>query len=386
MKNMSELYRKSNKIFRDNITWLITSDIRIKDGKNKGALYGWKNLSDSSFPFVYSEITGYAITAFVWLYSEIGDPIALRAAKEASEWIKNNMNPYLVVARLTNGFTDSTPSELLYSFDNGMIMIGLINMYRQTGQRHFLGLAKKIMDSLIRHFFDGEKLIARLDNCYGPLTSDSEGNIVKWSTISGAYHCKLSVGLLELAKATHNELYKEVSNSLCEYAIKLQKSNGQFITNPGSNISYLHPHLYACEGLIYSGLKQSNDLHYGAGINGIRWAIEKLLSKNTPALCRDTQSTSVEQSDCTAQLLRLLILCRSTLRNYLKPSVLENTAERLLSRLFDFYIPTGDGKGAMRYQLALETGCSWCTMFSMQALRVWTMRNSKNPTWIDYFV
>jgi len=364
--------------------WLLSSDIRIKKGKNKGAFYGWKNLKPVSFPFIYSEITGYAITCLLWIHAEFRNFNALEAAKESAEWILKNSHSYLVVARPSVGRSSINLSNLLYSFDNGMIMIGLLNLYNVTKDKNFLVFAEKVTQALIEHFFDGEKLTARLSNSYQPVTSEYEDGIVRWSTVPGAYHCKLSIGLLELSRLTGKTLYVEVSNLLCNYATSLQNSDGRFITNPGSDIVHLHPHLYACEGLIYSGLKQTNEDHYRAGLDGLIWAMAQLGS-SSKALFRHTGAQSIEQSDCTAQLLRLLVLCRSELKNTLNDE-LDNVIERLHSRLLDFHIPFGEGKGAMRYQLALETACSWCTMFTMQALRLWSVRNSIRSAWIDYFI
>jgi len=53
----------------------------------------------------------------------------------------------------------------------------------------------------------------------------------------------------------------------------------------------------------------------------------------------------------------------------------------------DFYIPFGYDKGAMKYQISMESACSWCTMFSMQALGFWERRKElERMTWIDYFI
>ena len=386
MKSFEEVCQKSCKILNGNMSWLLSSDIRIKKGPNKGALYGWKNLKPVSFPFIYSEITGYAITCFSWIASEFGNPNALRAAKDSAGWIVKNMRSHLLVARLPAVVKDPNDlSDVYYSFDNGMILIGLLNLYKITKNTSLLVLAEKMTQALIERFFDGEKLNPRIDNSYNPITKENCDGIVKWSTISGAYHCKLSIGLLELSKLTGNPAYAQMSNSLCDYAKKLQRSNGQFITNTGSDIAFLHPHLYACEGLIYSGLTQSNDSHCMAGLNGIRWAMDQIDADNAGGLIRNTGKESIEQSDCTAQLLRLLLLCRSKLAKSLNVSDLDIVIDRLHSRLLAFHIPTGDAQGAMRYQLALDSACSWCTMFSVQALRLWSMKKS-DVSWIDYFV
>ena len=377
----------SSKILNDNIEWLLNSDIRIKTGSNKGALYGWKNLTPPFFPFVYSEITGYAITCFSWIATEFGNPVALEAAKEAAEWIKRNMHSKLLIARPSISADEQNElSNMFYSFDNSMVIIGLLNLHKITKKSNFLRLAETMTKVLVRRFFDGEKFIPRLDSSFNSIKPSEDRGIVKWSTIPGAYHCKLSMGLLELSKLTRNNGYARVSDSLCEYAKKMQRDSGEFITSPGSEIVYLHPHLYACEGLIYSGIKQSNLSDYAAGLNGIKWAMDQVDSNSNRGLLRDTGKASVEQSDCTAQLLRLLILCHSDLEKMVKKSKLTKAIDRLHLRLLEFYIPTGADQGAMRYQLQKETACSWCTMFSMQALRLWSSNNSRKLQWMDYFV
>jgi hypothetical protein len=382
---MNHVFQKTSKVLKDNMDWLLYSDIRIKKGREKGALYGWKNLNNGSFPFIYSEITGYAITCFCWIASRLGIQVALEAAIEASNWIIRNMHSNLLVARRPASSNKPIDlSNLFYSFDNSMILIGLLSLYKLTKKDDLLRLAEKMTEALIDRFFDGEKLIPRLDNSFNPIKPSREKGTLKWSTIAGPYHCKLSIGLLELSRLTNNQKYVRISDSLCDYAKRLQKSNGQFITNPGSDVVYLHPHLYACEGLIYSGVKQSNESHYTAGLNGIRWAMKHISFRNG-GLFRETGEDPVEQSDCTAQLLRLLILCQRQLEKSIKRCELSYVIERLHLRLLDFYIPAGEAQGAMNYQIAEDTACSWCTMFSMQALNLWETKDS-HPNWLDYFV
>ena len=157
-------------------------------------------------------------------------------------------------------------SNQIYLFDNGMAMIGLLNLHKITGKVALLEHASNMADSLIRFFFNGPIITAALlDKSYKPLGLKEE----KWSTLPGAYHAKLSLGLLELSKLTDNADYARISNAICDSAVSLQKSDGRFETIPGSEITYLHPHLYACEGLIYSGVFESNERHFRSGLDGV---------------------------------------------------------------------------------------------------------------------
>ena len=95
------------------------------------------------------------------------------------------------------------------------------------------------------------------------MTRNNFGSIgIEWSTVSGAYHSILSLYLLELSRLTNNDSYAKASDSICRFALKFQQAYGRFLTNPDhENITFIHPHLYACEGLIYAGTRQSNESH-----------------------------------------------------------------------------------------------------------------------------
>jgi len=388
--HMVKVNKRSIAVLSSSVEWLLKSNIRIKDGKDKGALYGWKYLNPLSYPFVYSEVTGYAISCYSWICSELGKPEALPAAREAAQWIIRKMNSeFLLVAgyRRQNSFVEKGDlSNQIYLFDNGMAMIGLLNFYRLTGKKDLLQSASNMADSLIKHFFKGSAIsTALLDKFYRP----TELNESKWSTFPGAYHSKLSLGLLELSKLTGTTNYGRTANNICDFAMSLQKPDGRFETNPNSQITYLHPHLYACEGLIYSGVFQSNEKYLNSGLQGIVWAAKQL--NDNGGLPRDNSDQSVEQSDAMCQLLRLLILCHSDLLELLDQSSLTNMIDRLHEKVLDFCITsTEDNRGGIKYHLKLESACSWCTMFCIQALRLWQKRTNgqlKNDVrWIDCFV
>lgn len=386
MNENDNIYLKSRKIFNDSVNWLLYSGIRIKNGPKKGAVYGWKYLNTPSYPFIYTEITGYAITTLLYIYSELGESKAREAAKDSANWLLQNMHrssSYLLSAGeiTTDTFKEKGDlSNLLYAFDNGMVMIGLLNLYKVTKDPRLLTYVENMAKTLIERFFDGSKLIAVLG-------SINKEDGTKWSTIAGAYHCKLSLALLDLSILTNNDFYSRISNSLCNFAKKLQKHDGRIITNPNLEyVTHLHPHLYACEGLVYSGIRQHDDSHMTAGLKGITWAMNQVIS-STGGLPRHTGKNSSEQSDCIAQLLRLLILCRSQIEE--KPSyIVSDVIQKLHSRLLDFYIAQGEDQGGIRYHLSLDTACSWCTMFTMQALQLWNKRKEfeKHKKWIDYYV
>ena len=398
----NKLREKTYEALNDSVRWLLYSGIRIKNGSNKGGVYGWKNLNPPSYPFIYSEITGYAITSYVYIYSELLNNEALSAAKDCAYWLiqhvsKNNSpTSFLLPAGVIEEPNFNQKGDLsnqVYAFDNGMVILGLLNLYKITKDQNLLTAAEKITKSLADVFFDGSKLVAVLDRSYNTISSDSfrTNRGIKWSSFSGPYHSKLSLCLLDLSSLTNNYYYASISDSICRFALKFQHADGRFITNPDQeNITFLHPHLYACEGLIYGGIRNSNNDYLLAGIKGIIWAM-KQINLSTGGLPRNTAERSLEQSDCMAQLLRLLIICGPEIQTLRKdsPNIVNETIEKLHLRLLDFYIAKGTDKGAIRYHASLNTACSWCTMFTVQALSLWIKRTGfkkKSNKWLDYYV
>ncbi len=366
----------SDEIIENNINWLLNSDIRIKQGEDSGALFGWKDLTNSSYPFIYSEIVGYAVTCFSWISNEKSSDIALNSAKEASIWIHNNMKlGLLTTGKINKNNTFDLKGDIpnqIYSFDNGMILAGLLNLYKIDENSENLKSAIEIADALIDKFFDGTKMIAMLDSSFNPSSYGKE----KWSTMSGSYHAKIAFGFLKLFKITQKSIYKEVSYSLCDFALTMQNPDGRFRTNMEDNLTFLHPHLYSCEGLLYAGIDLSDDRYIEAALKGLEWAI-RLMDMNNGSLPRTTKE-NIEQSDCMAQLLRLLIICYSELKKR-NNSNLDSVIEKLRTSLLSLYITDEEGKGGgFRYQNSLYQICTWCTMFTVQAFNFYNELKDKN--------
>ncbi len=145
----NRLEEKSREVFNDNIRWLLYSGIRIKDGPRRGAVYGWKNLNPPSYPFIYIEITGYALTSLIYIYSELSQPEALHAAKDSANWLIQNLNAsssFLLPAGIIEADKFDQKGDLskqIYAFDNGMVIIGLLNVYKITKDRNLLIAARE---------------------------------------------------------------------------------------------------------------------------------------------------------------------------------------------------------------------------------------------------
>ncbi|ALI37562.1 Glycosyl hydrolase family 76 [Candidatus Nitrosocosmicus oleophilus] len=381
---------KEFELAKDLQNWLLHSDIRITAGEDCGGFFGWKNLDAldeaGKYPYIYNEITGYSLSCFSYLYTETNDVEYLEAMKQTVEYIQKNMiNNLLNTGKRKNeNFTEKGMIEnQIYSFDNGMVLAGLLNYYKVTKDQVVLKMAEKLANALIKYFFKNDQLCyALLDVNLSPLNYGSE----KWSTQIGSYHAKLGIGLIDLYRITGNETYLKICGSLCELATSMQNDEGSFLNNLDKNDQiYLHPHLYACEGLTYVGFIKNDRKLLINGLKGIEWAISNMtIMGGVPRSNVDLN----DQADCTSQLLRLLILYGKELEVYLKlpRDKIEKAMDSLLVRVMSFFI---NSEKAIKYNEQSNFACTWCSMFSLQALDLWNKRNNNKDvrhSKIEFFI
>ena len=377
-------------LVRDLENWLLNSDIRIKEGDDCGGFFGWKNLDASDkagkYPYIYNEITGYSLSCFSYLYTETNKIEYIEAMKQTVEYIQKNMiNNLLNTGKRKNeDFKEKGIVEnQIYSFDNGMVLAGLLNYYKVTKDQVVLKMAEKLANALIKFFFKNDQIYyALLDVNLSPLNYGLE----KWSTRIGSYHAKLGIGFIDLYRITGNETYLKICESLCELAIRMQNNEGSFMNNPDKNKEiYLHPHLYTCEGLTYVGFIKNDRNLLINGLKGIEWAISNMTILG--GVPRSTVDIN-DQADCTSQLLRLLLLYGKELEVYLKlpRDKIEKAMGRLHVRIMSFFI---NSEKAIKYNEQSNFACTWCSMFSLQALDLWNKKNTNKDVHhskIEFFI
>ena len=104
-------------------------------------------------PYVFSEITGYLTTLMCAHYARTEDARVLESARGAAEWLLRTAHPE------TGGFRclwPLAPSRFdykfgqIYAFDTGVIVSGLVDVYRATGDDRYLAAAVRAGDWLLR--------------------------------------------------------------------------------------------------------------------------------------------------------------------------------------------------------------------------------------------
>jgi hypothetical protein len=318
---------------------------------------------------VSTEITGYALSAFVFLHSTFlrtttGDEEYLNHALAAARFLtgvawdaRNNVMPF-----------ELYPAAFTYFFDCGIIVRGLLALWRVMHDLELLTAAAAIGESMACDF-------VRDDGQYWPILSlpdkrPLEMDASRWSRSAGCYQLKAAMAWRELAEATGHAQFEDRYQAALENALATHEAFLPGHTERHKVMDRLHAYLYFLEGL----LPGAGDPRCAAALaQGIRRVSEHV----------DEIAPEFVRCDVLAQLFRIrlcageagdpgdpLIPSRHNPRQPGRPDAIN--ADWLLS----FQEPGGG------YYFGRKAG-EWvpqispvATVFAMQALEWWERRDA----------
>jgi hypothetical protein len=289
--------------------------------------------------FEYPEITGYALS---FIAAGALPESARSVGSRAAAWLVDRMRRQHFVAR------DGRDNEAIFLFDLGMIASGLLSFGARTRADDVVAGGERVVAFIERELHRARPI--------SPIARGRRPERRAWSTDGVAHLAKLAQCLLLSDRFAESRALTR----LIETVKQLQRPNGRIPTEPGDTTTMLHAHFYAAEGLWVWGAARGDEDALDRARAALDWACARQLeSGGFPRAIPDGRP--VEQSDVTAQALRLaLLLQRRT------PEV-----ARAISRLIEL-AHGSDGKLSIVYQPAspdihLNT---WTTLFAAQALEL----------------
>jgi hypothetical protein len=263
--------------------WFLHSGIQESDG---GVARYYRADRGSNLP-VSTEITGYTLSALVYLHSIATDErrVFLNHAVAAANYLSR---------RAWNASTRTMPFELdpaafTYFFDCGIIARGLLAGWRATGNEEYLAVALGLGEAMACDF------AAR--NEYHPILSlpdkrPVERDELRWSQSSGCYQLKSAMAWWDLAEATGEQRFRALYDEVLESS--LSSWSGFLPGHPERTkvMDRLHAVLYFLEGLLPRATEPRCAGALRAGIESVSTYFRDL----APAFVR---------SDVLAQLLRI---------------------------------------------------------------------------------
>ncbi|MEK6766262.1 MAG: glycoside hydrolase family 88 protein [Planctomycetota bacterium] len=373
--------------------WLLNSGIQNMHNRPKlyGSFNSWYDKDLKIYPYIYSEVTGYGITLFLYLNNLSKDDKCLNSAVAAANWLLKyayEEPSNIVKFRFYYHIDDFSPRHA-YTFDTGIIINGLVNLYRQTKDKSLLNksidMANWVTDVMQRK--DGEFLsFYDIDDNIRLLSPDI------WSKRPGAYHAKMCFCLLRLYDVVRNEKYLNAAKQICNWTLNQQLEDGRFLCISEENITNAHPHCYGIEGLLYAGIYLNEEEYVKNAVKGIVWLLDKQLPNGgVPSEFVGDSPVLKERCDALAQMIRLSLITLDMKR--LSEKYIPSIA-KMIKRLLEFQCQESDpsAKGGFYYIIDSNGNKvnhinSWATMFALQALCMFKqMTNKKGKFDINYFV
>ena len=329
------LNNKDNNLIKKTITegigWITNSGIQNnnKKDKNYGGYYAWINEKTNKYSYLYSEITGYLITFHCFIYSLNKNQKNLIAAEAAAMWLINraqfSFGGFKCLELVDKDLKILDKSSLSYSFDNGVILNGLVNLYKITKKKKYLNSAIKCANWLVS--CSSEKGIIK--PVYNISKSKFINNKKSWSMRPGSYHTKISIGLFNIYSVTKKVEYLNIANKVIKNSIRSQKKNGMFLSTP-DHVN-LHPHCYAAEGIWVAANYFKKDVYYKSVISAVEWIKKNSKNNLPPRLFFNKKKIIYDyRIDAISQFLRLMLILDIDKKTKQKKSLTENILNLIL--------------------------------------------------------
>jgi len=224
-------------------SWFVKSGIQ----ESSGGVARYYRADSHANAIVSTEITGYTVSALIYLYRKSGDSGLLQAAERSGRFLTeiawDNSLHIFPFEYSSNGVR---PQPLAFFFDSGIIVRGLLALWRETKEQWIIDAAVKTGWSMGRDFAGGIGLfhpILRLPE-KEPLPYEAQ-----WSRQPGCYQLKAATAWYDLAAETgiaeFGAWYEQtVSSALA--------SKDEFLpaATPEKTMDRLHAYCYFLEGLM----------------------------------------------------------------------------------------------------------------------------------------
>jgi hypothetical protein len=194
-----------------------------------------------------TEITGYSVSALCYLYRETHEDAYLDAARKAGAFLTRlAWDPRLPVFPFEYPPTTAPDENRAFFFDCGIIVRGLITLWRTTGEPEYLEAARNCGTGMARVFEQNGNYapILQLPGCEPAPYGGS------WSSNPGCYQLKSALGWLELYHETGEPAFQQYFETALGRALG---NDAAFL--PGTSelpriMDRLHAYSYFLEALL----------------------------------------------------------------------------------------------------------------------------------------
>ena len=237
---------------------------------------------------VSTEITGYAVSALLYLDQHTAQPQYLEAALRGARFLANTAwDARLATFPFEHSKNGDQPRALAYFFDCGIIVRGLLAAWRVSKEDRLRDTAIAAGRSMAADFRSPDAIhpILALPNKH-PLPYEP-----RWSAMPGCYQLKSAMAWFELFETTGEMEFLRAYESAVEAALASEHDFLPGATSRELVMDRLHAYLYFLEGLLPVLDRSDCAQAFRAGLDRVSAYLDEI----APLFAR---------SDVYAQLLR----------------------------------------------------------------------------------
>jgi hypothetical protein len=267
--------------------WFLTSGIQ----EPEGGVARYYHSDTRRNARVSTEITGYTISALLFLHQRYGGSELLEGAVRSGRFLMDvAWNSSLETFPFEWARDEDVPQPLTFFFDCGIIVRALLALWRATGEPGYLNIAIATGNSMSRDFPTGDTwhpVLDLPDKTPLPWTE-------QWSRRPGCYQLKAALAWHDLHRATADENFARLYNAALAKALST-KDDFLPAATPDKTMDRLHAYCYFLEALMPAADRLEVRHVIGEGIERVSWYLRDLRK-------------DFNRSDVYAQLLRVRLL------------------------------------------------------------------------------
>jgi hypothetical protein len=221
--------------------WFLNSGIQ----EASGGVARYYRIDVSRNARVSTEITGYAVSTFVWLFEVTGREEYLDAARRSARFLVDDAwDRELHIFPFEHALNGHPPEPLAYFFDSGIIARGLLALWRSTQEERWLASARAAGESMLadfgstRHSHPILRLPSKEALPYEP----------QWSRSPGCYQLKSALAWHDLNEVTGEPRFSSAFEETLAGALATHK-NFLPAPTPEKTMDRLHAYCYFLEAL-----------------------------------------------------------------------------------------------------------------------------------------
>lgn len=319
---------------------------------------------------VSTEITGYAASTFVYLFTVTGDEAYLtRAQRTASFLVDYAWDPDLQTFPYEYPPPSLHSQHNAYFFDCGIIIRGLLAVWNVTRESRLLEIAHAAAQSMLTDFYD--RGAGKAQGYHPVLALPAKSPLPRtqqWSRSAGCYQLKAAMAWLDVSELTDDGPMKA---AYLDLLATMLATHGSFVPGPNTHATMdrLHAYCYFLEALTPVLDRPGCAQAFSEALNAVSFHLRQI-------------ARSFVRSDVRAQLLRAQIIAADAIPDKV-PLALEDAAAEA-EALAEFQASSDDRRidGGFcfgRRDGVLSTHINpVSTAFALQALEMWREHQAGN--------